>query len=87
MTAEQIEEVCDEIEERMRADAEKGSPAIPVEEEYAITDSYELTLGERALLKRKLLKFACGTCDMGAGAPAQHAGALPRVAELLLTKF
>lgn len=55
--------------------------------ELTITDDFFLTLGEKALLKRKLLKFALGTCDMGADAPAQHAEALPRVAELLITRF
>lgn len=46
-----------------------------------------LTDAEKSLVKKKLIKFVCGTCDMGANAPAHNVESLPHVAELLVTKF
>lgn len=71
----------------MEEKEKEAGETLEVTKGSAISDDPRLIPGEKALLKRKLLKFVCGTCDMGLNAPAQHAEALPRVAELLVRMF
>ncbi len=46
-----------------------------------------MTDSDKALLKKKLMKFVCGTADMGAKATPAHCEAVPEVAALLLMCF
>lgn len=74
-------QTIDKEEQDVRS-GEEGDGNVPTTHEPG-----RLTKDERELLKRKLFKFACGTCDMGASAPAQHVASLPFVAYLLASKF
>lgn len=55
--------------------------------EETISNDPKMTQEDKALLKRKLMKFACGTCDMGSLAPPNNVDALPEIAKLLMTEF
>lgn len=52
-----------------------------------ISEHPRMTNKDKALLKQKLMKFVCGTCDLGKDATPAHCEALPRVAEILCMWF
>lgn len=57
------------------------------QEKPFISDEPTMTDLDKALLKKKLMKFVCGTADMGAKATSAHCEAVPEVAKILLTRF
>lgn len=52
-----------------------------------VSDASIMTDKDKALLKRKLMKFVCGTCDMATSATPQQCEALPKVADILCRWF
>lgn len=57
------------------------------QETVLISDNPNMTDGDKALLKRKLMKFVCGTCDAVHTATPEQIEALPEITALLLLNF
>ena len=57
------------------------------QESTAISNTPNMTGDDKVLLKRKLMKFVCGTCDAVHTATPEQIEALPEITALLLLNF